>query len=113
MLGLHVCMASRVPWGARNISNDAARQYVDHTCNDRQDSTLEYYNDYDIGYQDSRHHCSVPWEDLESGALGNRIRELLDSSAINRRNQHPFAEEDEYVSSHWHLTTRIRRSFSL
>jgi hypothetical protein len=25
---------------------------------------------------------------------------LLDSSAIHRRSQHPFAEEDEYVSNH-------------
>jgi hypothetical protein len=37
----------------------------------------------------------------------------LDSSAIHRRSQHPFAEEDEYVSSQWHLTTRIKRSVGL
>jgi hypothetical protein len=53
-------------------------------------------------------------ENLESsGALRNRIRELLDSSAIHRRSQYPFAEGDEHVSSHWHLTTRIKRSVSL
>jgi hypothetical protein len=55
-------------------------------------------NDYDPGDQDiTVLHLR---ENLESsGALRNRVKELLDSSTIHRRSQYQFAE-DEYGINH-------------
>jgi hypothetical protein len=84
---------------ARNASNDVAGQYADHTHDDQRDSTLEDYYDYGPGDQDIT--ALRLGENLESsGTLRNRMRELLDSSAIHRTSQYPSAEEDKYVSNH-------------
>jgi hypothetical protein len=62
-----------------------------HTTNSRI-STLEGYYDYDPGDQDTVLRLG---ENLESsGALRNRMKELLDSPTTHRRSQYPFAEED-------------------